>query len=249
MAVCGDQLFPQLPHFLLGARDTPLNASLPLRIRINAQCRCHRRLLSSRRCKHDAKCRRLETHASAQRAVAHEEHLAVVSFSLPAKGLLQQALQLLTVLFVFLVLPPSGSPLHGVVSLFPPPGAPQQLAGTKSALLLCPGCLRSWANLFFRLQELSPPQQSLRFVFSLSLPELPAAIIVGFVFLQGLRSWSAFGFSPVGNSEGQVIGLLVSQFCCVHRRTNYVTHRKSSRLSVKCLVLQYCVQGLASFGA
>ena len=123
-------------------------------------------------------------------------------FQSPSKGLLQQALQFLTVLFVFPVLPPSGSPLHAVVSLFPPPGAPQQLAGTKSALLLCPGCLRSWANLFFRLQELSRLQQSLRFVFSLSLPELPAAIIVGFVSLQGLRSWSEFGFLPVGNSEG-----------------------------------------------
>ena len=104
----------------------------------------------------------------------------------------------LTVLFVFPILPPSLSPLHAVVSLFPPPGAPQQLAGTKSALLLCPGCLRSWANLFFRIQELSSPQQSLRFVFFFSLPELPAAIIVGFVFLQGLRSWSAFGFLPCG---------------------------------------------------
>ena len=56
----------------------------------------------------------------------------------------------------------------------------------QSSLLVCPGCLGSWANLFFRLQEL-PLQQSLRFVFSFNLPELPAAIIFGLVFVQGLR--------------------------------------------------------------
>ena len=116
-------------------------------------------------------------------------------FESPSKGLLQQALQFLTVLFVFPVLPPSGSPLHAVVSLFPPPGAPQQLAGTKSGLLLCPGLASVLGQFVLSPSGTVPLQQSLRFVFSFSLPELPAAIIVGFVFLQGLRSWSAFGFS------------------------------------------------------